>query len=279
MCIQCRYQLHTFSNVFEITQVGDISPPVYDSIKHLLRYLSVDMLISADHGKFGPIAPGYHRPTKGVLSYLPSSCVPYAELMRLDKPIGTLNIYFPYLFGSLFAACARFPLISPLSVLSVNLKLFPMAFLLRSAGCTWNDLIDRDLDRKVARCRLRPIARYAVSPKSGFIFYATQMLVWLAMLLQTDARTICYAFGGVLLGHLYPFAKRFTNYPQVVLGFALSWGMLVGCVRCFDFLSSFFEALLPFYEPNPDSQDTTYDPSVLADFHPPIRDAQRTKLT
>ena len=191
------------------------------------------MFIATNHNDSGHTGPGYSMPTSGAISYLPSLCVPYAELMRLDKPVGTLNIYFPYLFGSLFAACASYPLVTPLSVLSANLKLFPMAFLLRSAGCTWNDLIDHDLDRKVARCRLRPIARGAVSPRSGFIFYAIQMLVWLAMLLQTDAQTVCYAFTCVFLGHLYPFAKRFTHYPQVVLGFALAWGTFVGCVSAF----------------------------------------------
>lgn len=160
------------------------------------------MFISTIHDNSGHIGPGYYKPTKGALSCLPSSCLPYAELMRLKKPVGTLNIYFPYLFGSLFAACAQHPFVTPLSVLSANLKLFAMAFLLRSAGCTWNDLIDRDLDRKVARCRLRPIARYAASPRSGFILYAIRILVWLAMLLQTEARTVYCALGGVFFGTL-----------------------------------------------------------------------------
>lgn len=173
---------------------------------------------------------GYNEPTEGVVSCLPSSWVPYAELMRLNKPVGVINIYLPYLFGSLFAACTQYPVITPLSVLSANAKLFSMAFLLRSAGCTWNDIIDRDLDRKVTRCRLRPMARNAVSPRNGYIFYAAQMLVWLVMILQTDTQTIFYACPAVLLGHFYPFAKRITDYPQVVLGFALSWGVLVGCM-------------------------------------------------
>lgn len=208
------------------------------------------MVVSTSHNNSDHIGRGYHKPTRGILSYLPSSFVPYAELMRLNKPVGTLNIYFPYLFGSLFAACARYPFVTPLSILSANLKLFPMAFLLRSAGCTWNDLVDRDLDRKVARCRLRPIARYAISPRSGFIFYVIQMLVWLAILLQTDAPTISYAFSGVLMGHLYPFAKRFTYYPQVVLGFTLSWGILVGCVCSYPFLLFFFpELFYPYTKP------------------------------
>jgi 4-hydroxybenzoate polyprenyltransferase len=79
---------------------------------------------------------GYEEPAKGFLSYLPSSWVPYAELMRLNKPVGFLNIYFPYLYGSLFAACITQPVMSPKSVILANAKLFPIAFLLRSASCT-----------------------------------------------------------------------------------------------------------------------------------------------
>ena len=183
------------------------------------------MLVS----KSGDDSP-YKQPTKGILSYLPFPCVPYAELARLDKPVGTLIVYFPYLFGSLFAACIQHPFIGPLSVLSANTKLFPTAWLLRCAGCTWNDVIDRDLDSKVARCRLRPMARGAVSPRNGYIFYVAQMLILLWFLLQTSPQAIPYVFVVVLVGQLYPFAKRVTNYPEVVLGFALSPGVFVGCV-------------------------------------------------
>ena len=174
--------------------------------------------------------PSYKEPTKGLLSYLPSSWVPYAELMRLNKPVGILNIYFPYLYGSLFAACVTQPVISPTSVLLANAKLFPMAFLLRSAGCTWNDIIDRDLDRQVTRCRLRPMAREAVSPRNGYTFFTAQILVWLSIVVQTDKPTIAYALFAVVLAQIYPFSKRVTDYAQVVLGIALAWGVLVGCM-------------------------------------------------
>ena len=224
------------------------------------------MFISKIHDNSGHIGPGYYKPTKGVLSCLPSSCVPYAELMRLYKPVGTLNIYFPYLFGSLFAACAQHPFVTSLSVLSANLKLFAMAFLLRSAGCTWNDLIDRDLDRKVARCRLRPIARYAVSPRSGFIFYAIQFLVWLAMLLQTDARTVYYALGCVFLGHLYPFAKRSTDYPQSCLA------------SPFPGVYS-LDAYVPLYEAISESQDMCMNVLLSRFFHPLTCGARTMILT
>lgn len=170
------------------------------------------------------------RPTQDFLAYLPASWAPYAELMRLNKPVGIFIIYFPYLYGSLFAAWTTQPLSDPFSVLSTNLKLFPMAFLLRSAGCTWNDIIDRDLDRQVARCRMRPIARKAISLRNGYLFFAAQIFAWSGFVFQTEKIAIAYAVGAVCLAQIYPFSKRHTDYPQVVLGITLSWGTLVGCI-------------------------------------------------
>ena len=190
----------------------------------LVKFVVIEMSVSNSQG-----AESYTKPRRGALSCLPSSWVPYAELMRIDKPIGGLNIYFPYLFGSLFAACVRHNSITPESVLAANLRLYPMAILLRSAGCTWNDIIDRNLDRQVARTRFRPMARNAVSLKNGLTFYGVQMAIFLVILSSTDLQTISYATTAILLGHIYPFAKRVTNYPQVVLGLSLSWGVLVGC--------------------------------------------------
>ena len=203
--------------------------PLSDSISAFHAFSSFLDAVTMPISKSGDDSL-YEQPTKGVFSYLPSSCVPYAELVRLDKPIGTLIVYFPYLFGSLFAACIQYPFISPPSMLSANAKLFLMAGLLRCAGCTWNDVIDRDLDRKVARCRLRPMARGAISPRNGYIFHMVQMLILFTFLLQTSPWAIPYVFAVVFFGQLYPFAKRVINYPEVVLGFALSPGVLVGYV-------------------------------------------------
>ena len=90
--------------------------------------------------------------------------------------------------------------------------------------------MDRDLDRQVARCRLRPMARGAVSPRNAHIFTAAQCLVWLAILAQVSARCLFYAVPLVVLVGVYPFSKRVTHYAQVVLGFTLTWGLLIGCV-------------------------------------------------
>ena len=175
----------------------------------------------------------YKIPTKGLLALLPRSWIPYAELIRLNKPVGILNVYFPYLYGSLFAAIVSNPIPSPLALASLNARLLAMAFLLRCAGCTWNDILDRDLDRQVARCRLRPVARGAISPRSGYVFFATQISIWAAVVLvgaPDDMEAWMYALVAVILAQIYPFAKRVTDYSQVVLGVTLSWGVLVGCV-------------------------------------------------
>ena len=187
---------------------------------------------SIQHSK-PPSSPQYKQPTSGLLALLPPSWVPYAELARLHKPVGILNVYYPYLYGSLFTAIVSNPIPNPLAILSLNARLLALAFLLRSAGCTWNDILDRDLDRQVARCRLRPIARNAVSPRSGYVFFAAQISIWATVVwisVADDMEAWIYALVAVALAQIYPVAKRLTDYAQVVLGVTLSWGVLVGCV-------------------------------------------------
>ena len=177
-----------------------------------------------------PSTPTYKLPEKGLLSYLPVHWVPYAELMRLSKPVGIMNIYFPYLFGSLYAASITEPIAGLSSLFSTNIVLFVAAFVLRSAGCTWNDIIDCDLDRQVARCRLRPMARGAIPERNAYIFTAAQGLVWVSILSQICPQYWLYSAPLVAMVAFYPFAKRLTNYAQVVLGFTLGWGVLIGCL-------------------------------------------------
>ena len=169
------------------------------------------------------------RPKTGVLASVPESWVPFAELMRVDKPIGIMNIYFPYLFGLLFAGCVSFPLMKHSSLLLRSASLFGVAFILRSAGCTWNDIIDRNIDPLVERTRSRPMARGAVSLQTAYAFTAVQTGIWLTLLsrMLTD-RWLLYAAPLLFLVWLYPFAKRFTDYAQVLLGITLGWGVLVG---------------------------------------------------
>ena len=110
----------------------------------------------------------YVAPTTGILSLLPSSWIPYAELVRLDKPAGTYYLFFPCLFSTLMAASyASSP---TLPMVKTSILFFVGALIMRGAGCSINDFWDRNLDPHVARTRLRPIARGAISPQNAINF-------------------------------------------------------------------------------------------------------------
>ncbi|KAL8748941.1 MAG: hypothetical protein Q9199_007982 [Rusavskia elegans] len=161
----------------------------------------------------------YTPPRKGILSILPTACVPYAELMRLEKPAGLYAFYFPYIIGICYAACMRDsppPLEHMLSLAGLFLV---WCVILRGAACTWNDNTDQEFDRKVLRCRHRPIARGAVSTAQGHLFTAALGLAGVPILLNLPAGCTYHALPVTILFMLYPFAKRVTYYPQVVLGF------------------------------------------------------------
>ncbi|KAI8934438.1 hypothetical protein NX059_009170 [Plenodomus lindquistii] len=172
--------------------------------------------------------PDYKFPTTGVLSYLPRKAVPYAELMRLDKPIGTYYLFFPCLFSTLLAATMANPVASPLAVVSTSALFFTGALVMRGAGCTINDLWDRDLDPHVERTRLRPLARRAVTTQQAIIFLGGQLMTGLAVLLSLPFECFWYATPSLLLVATYPLAKRVTYYPQFVLGLTFSWGAMLG---------------------------------------------------
>jgi len=170
----------------------------------------------------------YTPPTTGLLSKLPASWVPYAEIIRLDKPTGTYYLFFPCLFSTLLAAPLAVPMASPLSVVSTSLLFFSGALIMRGAGCTINDLWDRNLDPHVARTRLRPIARGAVTPFNALAYTGAQLLTGLGILLQFPYQCLFYGIPSLLLVATYPLAKRVTHYPQFVLGLTFSWGAIMG---------------------------------------------------
>ena len=144
------------------------------------------------------------------------------------KPAGIQVTYFPYQSGSLFAACVTKPLPPPSSIATANLLRFVIAFVLRSVGCTCNDVVDRGLDRHVARCCIRPVARGALSAREGYISAAAQYLVLFSVMVPSPSIGLLYLAPVIIMGTLYPYAKRFTNYPQLILGLALSSGIWVG---------------------------------------------------
>ena len=189
----------------------------------------VESLDSPILEKISSVPPAqYSPPTTGLLSLLPSSWVPYAELIRLDKPAGTYYVFFPCLFSTLLAAPLAIPIASPLSIVGTSMLFFSGALIMRGAGCTINDLWDRNLDPHVTRTRLRPIARGAISPFNALVFTGVQLFTGLGILLQFPYQCLFYGIPSLLLVATYPLAKRVTHYPQFVLGLTFSWGAIMG---------------------------------------------------
>ncbi|KAK7903502.1 Para-hydroxybenzoate--polyprenyltransferase, mitochondrial precursor (PHB:polyprenyltransferase) [Exophiala xenobiotica] len=170
----------------------------------------------------------YKPPATGIISKLPSSWIPYAELIRLDKPAGTYYLFFPCMFSTLLAAPMATPMATPLEVVSTTALFFSGALIMRGAGCTINDLWDRNLDPYVERTRLRPIARKAISAQNAIVYLGAQLLTGLAILLQFPLPCLFYGVPSLLLVTIYPLAKRITHYPQFVLGLTFSWGAIMG---------------------------------------------------
>lgn len=170
----------------------------------------------------------YKPPTSGILSILPQRWVPYGELMRLDKPAGTYYLFFPCLFSTLMAAPMAMPMAGPGAIIGTSALFFAGALIMRGAGCSINDLWDRNLDPHVSRTRLRPIARGAITPFNGLAFTGVQLLAGLGVLLQFPIECWFYAIPSLIFVASYPLAKRVTYYPQVVLGMTFSWGAFLG---------------------------------------------------
>src|SRR4051794_393068 len=159
-----------------------------------------------------------------VDTHAPSWSRPYLRLARFDRPIGSWLLLIPCWWSAAVAALSSG---APLNAWHL-LCFFVGAFAMRGAGCTWNDIVDRDLDRLVERTRSRPIPSGAVTIEAAAVFVALQALVGLAMVLQFNPLTQLIALSSLGVVAIYPFMKRFTYWPQFVLGLAFSWGALVG---------------------------------------------------
>jgi 4-hydroxybenzoate polyprenyltransferase len=150
---------------------------------------------------------------------------PYLRLSRLDRPIGSWLLLLPCWWSAALAAgtghdIGRLPVIVVLFLIG--------AFAMRGAGCTWNDITDRDLDARVERTRSRPIPAGQVSVAQAAGFLVLQALVGLIVLLQFNRFAIVTGIASLLIVAVYPFMKRITYWPQIVLGLAFSWGALMG---------------------------------------------------
>ena len=157
--------------------------------------------------------------------YVPAALRPFARLARLDRPIGWWLLLLPCLWSLGLATNAAGggvpdPWLAALFTLG--------AIIMRGAGCTLNDIADRDFDARVPRTRQRPIPSGQVSLTSAFAFLVLQGLIGLVILLQFNWYTVVLAACSLIIVAIYPFMKRVTDWPQLVLGLAFNWGALVG---------------------------------------------------
>ncbi|MBX3583759.1 MAG: 4-hydroxybenzoate octaprenyltransferase [Rhizobiaceae bacterium] len=167
-----------------------------------------------------------------VYRVLPRPMWPYAQLARWDRPIGWQLLMWPCWWSAALAASAfARPTDSFESLIPspLNLLLFFVgAVVMRGAGCTYNDIVDADIDEKVERTRSRPLPSGKVSRKQAWAFLVAQALVGLLVLVQFNSFAILLGICSLAVVAIYPFMKRFTYWPQLVLGLAFSWGALMG---------------------------------------------------
>lgn len=172
-----------------------------------------------------------------VYRVLPRGLWPYAQLARWDRPIGWQLLRWPCWWSAALAASAYAragdSLLSLLPSLW-HLVLFLIgAMAMRGAGCTYNDIVDEEIDNRVERTRSRPLPSGQVTRRQAWIFLVLQALVGLVVLLQFNAFTILLGLASLAIVAIYPFMKRITDWPQLVLGLAFSWGALMGWAAAF----------------------------------------------
>lgn len=159
------------------------------------------------------------------VNHSPEGLRPFLRLMRMDRPIGSWLLFWPCAFGLIIGAAAEgraFP--DPMHVLLMGIG----AVVMRGAGCTYNDIIDRDIDAQVARTRGRPIPSGAVSVAAAWVLAISLSLIGFAILVTFNFLTIILGISSLMLVAVYPFMKRITWWPQIWLGLTFNWGAILG---------------------------------------------------
>ena len=149
----------------------------------------------------------------------------FIQLTRLNKPIGFLLLFWPCVWG---LTLAYYYSEETTLYIKYIILFFLGAVLMRSAGCIFNDIVDRNLDKKVQRTKERPIASGKITVVGAFIYLILLCSVALLILLQFNLLTITLGMGSMILAFTYPFMKRFTYWPQLFLGLTFNWGIIMG---------------------------------------------------
>ena len=158
----------------------------------------------------------------------------FVQLTRLNKPIGFLLLFWPCVWGLTLAYYHS----GEITLYLKHIVLFFLgSVLMRSAGCIFNDIVDKDLDKKVQRTKKRPIASGKISIISAFMYVILLCLVALVILLQFNLITILLGVGSMSLAFVYPFMKRITYWPQLFLGLTFNWGIIMGWTSITNYVS------------------------------------------
>ncbi|CAF1350706.1 unnamed protein product [Adineta steineri] len=200
----------------------------------IIRITSTSMCIHPQQKYISSIP---QRP-KNILDNLPKSIQPYIRLSRMDKPIGTWLLFLPGAWSIAFAGTTlhNIELIGLFAVGSI---------LMRGAGCTINDLWDKDFDRRVERTKSRPIASGEISVRQAFIWATIQLSLSFLILIQLNIPSIILGVIALVPVAIYPLMKRFTYWPQLFLGITFNWGALMGFTAATGIV--FPSIILPLY--------------------------------
>lgn len=164
-----------------------------------------------------------NKPSKNVFVQLQSNITPYAQLMRMDRPIGSWLLFWPCSWSiALSAPAGALPDLKMLALFGLG------AFIMRGAGCTINDMWDKDIDAKVERTKNRPLVSGQISQLDALIFLSGQLSVGLMILTQLNWPSIVLGASSLGLVVIYPLMKRITYWPQLMLGMTFNWGALLG---------------------------------------------------
>ncbi|KAI0859433.1 UbiA prenyltransferase family-domain-containing protein [Xylaria cubensis] len=195
--------------------------------KLIVNNLSSDIWIAPAEFEDAALAQQYGGNHAGSwVDRLPASWVPYVQLARLSPPAALFLIYFPHFFGIILAALIQRS--SAFNVLQAGLIMFGGSFFFSNAAHGWNDLIDAPIDQSISRTSKRPIPRGAITPRAALIFTLTQGVGAALFLLLLPSGTAIYAVPNIIGTIYYPWAKRHTNFAQLVLGWCLAWGIVMG---------------------------------------------------
>ena len=158
----------------------------------------------------------------------------FIDLTRLNKPIGFMLLFWPCSWGLAYA----YTFYQNLNLFLYYMLLFFLgSVLMRSAGCIFNDIVDKDLDKKVQRTKQRPIANGKVSVKQSIFYVLILCLISFLILIQFNSKTIYLGLGSMVLAFSYPFMKRITYWPQLFLGLTFNWGMIMAYTATLDQIS------------------------------------------